>query len=74
MNKIEIDVIVFKYVLVFRFKIDDLVVEKKYLLNVKLSICFETSGDCQYVFNVFEDSKVPKLGCNWGDNFPIKGK
>ncbi|XP_033724553.1 uncharacterized protein LOC117314596 [Pecten maximus] len=59
--------------IVARYKIDDITAEKKYLMNLQLSLCLESGGDCIWSHNLLQDTKVSKLACHWGDNFPIPG-
>lgn len=35
------------------------------MLNMNLSVCFEKEGPCLVSVPVFENTKLPKLGCNW---------
>ena len=48
-----------------RYTIHDLQAEKKYMLNMNLSVCFEQDGPCLVSVPVFENTKLPKLGCDW---------
>ncbi|VDI43606.1 Hypothetical predicted protein [Mytilus galloprovincialis] len=54
-------------VIKLRFSIHDLQGEKKYLLNLKLSVCLEPDGACLISTSVLENFKLPKLGCDWSD-------
>ncbi|XP_021353372.1 uncharacterized protein LOC110450253 [Mizuhopecten yessoensis] len=46
--------------------------EKKYMLNLNLSICFEQdSDDCLISLPIFEDFKMTKLFCDWNGGFQI---
>lgn len=59
----------FYYFVIFRFKIDDLQTEKKYLFNMKLKVCFESNGDCRHNFKVFENTRLPKVACSWNSTY-----
>ncbi|VDH91582.1 Hypothetical predicted protein [Mytilus galloprovincialis] len=52
-------------VLKMEYTIHDLQAEKKYMLNMNLSVCFEETGPCLVSVPVFENTKLPKLGCDW---------
>ncbi|VDI42060.1 Hypothetical predicted protein, partial [Mytilus galloprovincialis] len=52
-------------VLKMEYIIYDLQAEKKYMLNMNLSVCFEETGPCLVSVPVFENTKLPKLGCDW---------
>lgn len=41
---------------------------------MKISICFETVGDCRYTFTVFDGTKIPKQPCDWTGGYAIPGK
>lgn len=43
----------------------DLTAAKQYMLNMNMSVCFEKEGPCIVSVPVFENTKLPKLGCDW---------
>ncbi|XP_046562951.1 uncharacterized protein LOC124271844 [Haliotis rubra] len=47
------------------FKIDDLVHAWKYLMSLKLSLCFEADSPCALSLPVLTDISFPKLKWNW---------
>ncbi|VDH92137.1 Hypothetical predicted protein [Mytilus galloprovincialis] len=55
------------------FKIEEIRVEKIYLFDAKISVCFETYGDCRYKFDIMDGVKIPKQPCSWSDDFVIPG-
>jgi hypothetical protein len=48
-----------------RFSVHDLTAAKQYMLNMNMSVCFEKEGPCIVSVPVFENTKLPKLGCDW---------
>ena len=59
---------------IYRYKIDDLHVERKYRFDMNLSICLESTGPCLYDMVLFKDTLVPKILCDWESDFSIPGK
>ena len=57
----------------YSYKIDDLTSEKMFMFNVKISACFESTGDCRYTYKVLENTKLPKQPCDWKDGFAVPG-
>ncbi|VDI06314.1 Hypothetical predicted protein [Mytilus galloprovincialis] len=55
------------------YKIEDLEAEKMFLFNAKISVCFESGGDCRYSYNVLENTKLPKQPCDWKSGFAVPG-
>ncbi|XP_033724862.1 uncharacterized protein LOC117314852 [Pecten maximus] len=46
--------------------------EKKYMVNMNLSVCFEqAAADCLISLQIFEDFKLTKLFCDWNSGFRI---
>lgn len=39
--------------------------ERKYLVNMNTSFCFESSGACLLSFKLLEDTLLPKVLCSW---------
>ena len=56
----------------YRYSISDFLDEKKYVVNVKITVCLELSGPCLVKWDVFNDMYLPKLGCDWQINFSGK--
>ncbi|KAL3873935.1 hypothetical protein ACJMK2_037012, partial [Sinanodonta woodiana] len=54
-----------------RFRVNDLSMENNYLVNLNISICPEANGNCALMFNVLNDTKLPKINCNWERSFEI---
>lgn len=50
--------------------VEDLVSEKKFKINLNISLCFETSKDCLTTVNVLKDTQLPKVYCDWGTSYP----
>ncbi|XP_053398282.1 uncharacterized protein LOC128556671 [Mercenaria mercenaria] len=48
-----------------RYQVYDLREERKYLLNMNISICFESHLPCLN-YTVFRNTKVKKVKCDWG--------
>ncbi|XP_046562947.1 uncharacterized protein LOC124271840 [Haliotis rubra] len=46
------------------FMIDDLFGEKKFLINLNISVCFEEDS-CMISFPALKNVKIPKLVCDW---------
>ena len=55
-----------------RYSISDLVNEKKYVVNVKITVCLEPSGPSTFTWDIFKDMYLPKLGCDWQIDFSGK--
>ncbi|XP_076116682.1 uncharacterized protein LOC143084161 [Mytilus galloprovincialis] len=53
------------------FTIHDLNAEKKYMLNMNMSVCLEQDGACLVSVPIFQNTKLPKLGCDWSGGFKI---
>ncbi|XP_052067241.1 uncharacterized protein LOC127706624 [Mytilus californianus] len=56
-----------------RYSIDDLAEERKFLVNMNISLCFESDAPCLYDFVLFQDSLLPKIMCDWESGFSIPG-
>lgn len=57
-----------------RYEIDDLVTERKFLVNLNLQICFESNKPCDVDIPVFTNTKLPKKPCDWTTDFIDDGK
>jgi hypothetical protein len=55
------------------FNVHDFASEKVYLLNLNISVCFEAFGECASEVQVFKDTKVPKMACDWSTGYAIPG-
>lgn len=59
--------------LLFSYSVKDMYGERKYLVNMNMSFCFESSGACLLSFKILEDTLLPKVLCSWdstpGDYF-----
>ena len=53
----------------FRFTIEDLHSEQKFLVHLNLQICFEAHKDCMVDVPIFTNSKLPKKLCDWTTDF-----
>jgi hypothetical protein len=50
------------------FTIDNLYGSRQFLLNMNISFCFESHGDCYKNVTVFENTLLPKKLCPYTDN------
>ena len=53
----------------YRFSIEDLSSEQKFLVNLNLQICFESTKECMVDIPVFTHTKLPKKLCDWTTDF-----
>lgn len=51
--------------LCWRFTVWDLAAESQYLVNLSLSVCFETSGACLTDVQIFSRRRLPKAVCDY---------
>lgn len=58
---------------IFSYRIDDMQSAKKFVLNVKLSACFDKS-ECIFEEKIMNNVYVPKPLCNWDADYVIPGK
>ena len=55
--------------------IDNFWSSNKYLLNMNISVCYESNGPCEIDGAViFDNDMVQKEMCNWKMNFPVAGR
>ena len=47
--------------------------ETAYGMDLNLSVCFESSGNCEIEIQVFKETKLAKPTCNWTKDFAVKG-
>ncbi|ESO82597.1 hypothetical protein LOTGIDRAFT_236952 [Lottia gigantea] len=55
-----------------QFTIDDLNSEKKFLVNLNISICLEKDKPCFLSVPVLTNTKIPKLVCDWDSTLALK--
>ncbi|VDI38368.1 Hypothetical predicted protein [Mytilus galloprovincialis] len=53
------------------YKIEDLNIQRKFRVDLNLSICFESNEPCLYEIVLFKDALVPKVLCDWEADFSI---
>ena len=45
------------------------------MVSLNVSVCYETSGECEFTVTVLDNVKLPKLKCDWGlESFAVNGK
>lgn len=59
-------------VLHYRYIIEDLVGEAKYIVNIKVEVCLEKDKPCIISEDIAKDLYLPKLGCDWSLDFSSK--
>jgi hypothetical protein len=59
---------------IFSFKIEDLQIDRNFLVSVNLSVCLESSGDCVVSVPIFQNALLPKLLCKWDIDFITPSK
>ncbi|XP_063447091.1 uncharacterized protein LOC134726610 [Mytilus trossulus] len=52
-----------------RYSVSDLEEKKKYIVNMEITVCLEPSGACIFTWNILKDVYLPKLGCDWNEDF-----
>ncbi|XP_048250793.1 uncharacterized protein LOC124111176 [Haliotis rufescens] len=55
------------------FKIDDLKGERKFLVSLNVSLCFEAESTCLLSVPIITEAKFPKILCNWEDKLSLRG-
>ena len=58
----------------FRYSVEDLSTEQKYLVNLNIQICLEANKPCVVDVPVFKNTKLPKKPCQWMTGFLNEGK
>lgn len=53
----------------YSYRIENLVVEEKYKINLKMSVCFEAQGSCEIEVQILNNTEVNKPTCNWANGF-----
>lgn len=51
------------------YSVKDMYGERKYIVNMNMSFCFESSGACFLTFSILSDTLLPKALCSW-ENTP----
>ena len=70
-NKLLIDICFF-----YRYRIDDLVSEKMFMLDLSFYVCMEESrpSDCIVDIPILKNLKMPKPLCNWDGGFTVSSE
>ena len=58
----------------FRYSVEDLSTEQKYLVNLDIQICLEANKPCVVDVPVFKNTKLTKKPCEWTTGFLNEGK
>lgn len=46
-----------------------------YMLNLRMKVCLQKNSACIFSKIVFQNQKIPKIGCDWSNtDFKIQGK
>lgn len=53
----------------FRFKIDDVPLEKKYKISASIKICYGIGPCALDTLPLIQDFRLPKTLCEWGTGF-----
>ncbi|VDI13107.1 Hypothetical predicted protein, partial [Mytilus galloprovincialis] len=57
-----------------QYSIEDLYTEMYYLVNMKIQFCYEsTEPQCYHQFTVLQNTKLPKMQCDWNSGFVTPG-
>ncbi|WAR05123.1 hypothetical protein MAR_020492 [Mya arenaria] len=40
--------------------------DRSYVISLKISLCFEANSSCESDINILNETKIPKLKCQWG--------
>lgn len=49
-------------------ELHDLPYQKKYLIDLDVSVCFESGGSCEISVPVLEHAALSKADCDWSQN------
>jgi hypothetical protein len=63
-----------KYYYISRYKIRDLSGHGKYLVDMKLSVCFSDGSPCQLENEIVRNYLVTKPLCAWFNGYKVAGK
>lgn len=61
------------FVLFLSYVIHDLYAENFFLVDLKISMCWELYGDCEFVSTVFQNTFLPKRTCPGNMDFKNAG-
>jgi hypothetical protein len=50
----------------FSYQLDDLEAERKYQVSLNASICLEAHQPCAQQYIILQNTKLPKVVCDWG--------
>ncbi|XP_052083539.1 uncharacterized protein LOC127720831 [Mytilus californianus] len=56
------------------FKIENLEVERLFMVNLEITICMETNGTCETTIPVLINTALPKAPCEWKNDYVQAGK
>ncbi|XP_076089891.1 uncharacterized protein LOC143061777 [Mytilus galloprovincialis] len=51
------------------FKIENLEAERKFMVDLEMSICMETNGSCEITVPVLISTALPKAPCEWKNDY-----
>jgi hypothetical protein len=57
----------------FSFTIDDLDADEVLVINLNVSFCLDSAGDCEFHIAIFNETRFPKQVCTWNKEFTVKG-
>lgn len=60
---------IYMFQILFSYQVEDLESEKKYMVSLNLSICFESHGPCVVSIPVLKNARLPKAVCDWKSDF-----
>lgn len=61
-------------VLQYSYSLLDLESENVFVVNMNLSVCYESAGPCEISIPVFDQHKLNKPACNWTRGFAVNGR
>lgn len=61
----------FSFIFVFSYIVKDL--DTSFGITMNLSVCFEATGACEKIIQVFNEHQLYEPFCNWTSGFAIKG-
>ncbi|VDI15760.1 Hypothetical predicted protein [Mytilus galloprovincialis] len=57
-----------------QYSIEDLYTEMYFLVNMKIQFCYEsTEPQCNHQFIILQNTKLPKIQCDWNSGFSTPG-
>lgn len=59
---------------VYSFVIEDFQTARTFMVNLNLSICFESNLPCMINIPILRHTQLPKQICNWKSDFIDPGK